>query len=198
MVLALTNIHKEKENWFFGNVSFTDSAGKFLTQSGLQYRYINPPFTYPCTAVYQVYHYSFYVINKSQWPPNYELNFTQMYQINELNDYIWMQVRQNEDQIIHLMIFLGLFNCETEGSIHLKEKDLTLKQKQQDHTAQSKILFFLKCTRKHKIMVFRIYFIPVKGPPWQLIIFLTAENLHFLHQNFILILPHVLYILHTD
>lgn len=52
-----------------------------------------------------------------------------------------MQVRQNEDQIIHLMIFLGLFNCETEGSIHLKEKDLTLKQKQQDHTAQSKILF---------------------------------------------------------
>lgn len=41
-----------------------------------------------------------------------------MYQINELNDYIWMQVRQNEDQIIHLMIFLGLFNCETEGSIH--------------------------------------------------------------------------------
>lgn len=141
MVLALTNIHKEKENWFFGNVSFTDSAGKFLTQSGLQYRYINPPLTYPCTAVYQVYHYSFYVINKSQWPPNYELNFTQMYQINELNDYIWMQVQQNEDQIIHLMIFLGLFNCETEGSIHLKEKDLTLKQKQQDHTAQSKIFF---------------------------------------------------------
>lgn len=73
--------------------------------------------------------------------PNYELNFTQMYQINELNDYIWMQVQQNEDQIIHLMIFLGLFNCETEGSIHLKEKDLTLKQKQQDHTAQSKIFF---------------------------------------------------------
>lgn len=66
--------------------------GNFLTQSGLQYRYINPPLTYPCTAVYQVYHYSFYVINKSQWPPNYELNFTQMYQINELNDYIWMQV----------------------------------------------------------------------------------------------------------
>lgn len=52
-----------------------------------------------------------------------------------------MQVRQNDDQIIHLMIFLGLFNCETEGSIHLKEKDLTLKQKQQDHTAQSKIFF---------------------------------------------------------
>lgn len=50
--------------------------------------------------------------------PNYELNFTQMYQINELNDYIWMQVQQNEDQIIHLMIFLGLFNSETEGSIH--------------------------------------------------------------------------------
>lgn len=73
--------------------------------------------------------------------PNYELNFTQMYQINELNDYIWMQVQQNEDQIIHLMIFLGLFNCETEGSIHWKDKDLTLKQKQQDHTAQSKIFF---------------------------------------------------------
>lgn len=73
--------------------------------------------------------------------PNYELNFTQMYQINELNDYIWMQVQQNEDQIIHLMIFLGLFNCETGGSIHWKDKDLTLKQKQQDHTAQSKIFF---------------------------------------------------------
>lgn len=117
MVLALTNIHKEKENWFCGNVSFTDSAGKFLTQSGLQYRYINPPLTYPCTAVYQVYHYSFYVINKSQWPPNYELNFTQMYQINELNDYIWMQVidwRPNYTP----NDFSGFFNSETEGSIH--------------------------------------------------------------------------------
>lgn len=65
-----------------------------------------------------------------------------MYQINELNDYIWMQVRQNEDQIIHLMIFLGLFNCETEGSIHLKEKDLTLKQKQQDHNSSKQNSFF--------------------------------------------------------
>lgn len=61
MVLALTNIHKEKENWFCGNVSFMDSAGKFLTQSRLQHKYKNPPLSHPCTAVY---HYSFYAINK--------------------------------------------------------------------------------------------------------------------------------------
>lgn len=197
MVLALTNIHKEKENWFCGYVSFTDSAGKFLTQSGLQYRYINPPLTYPCTAVYQVYHYSFYVINKSQWPPNYELNFTQMYQINELNDYIWMQVidwRPNYTP----NDFSGSIQLRNWGINTLKRKRLNT-ETETARSYSSKQNFFFKCTtRKHKIMVFRIYFIPLKGPPWHLIIFLTAENLHFLHQNFILILSHVLYILHTD
>lgn len=75
--------------------------------------------------------------------PNYELNFTQMYQINELNDYIWMQVRQNEDQIIHLMIFLGLFNCETEGSITLKRKRLNT-ETETARSYSSKQNFFLK------------------------------------------------------
>lgn len=54
------------------NFSLWTVHGKFLTQSGLQYIYKNPPLTQTGTAVY---HYSFYVINKSQWPLSYELNF---------------------------------------------------------------------------------------------------------------------------
>lgn len=67
-----------------------------------------------------------------------------MYQINELNDYIWMQVQQNEDQIIHLMIFLGLFNCETEGSIHWKDKDRLNIETETARSYSSKQNFFLK------------------------------------------------------